>query len=286
MAQDFSMFVPEIWSQKLARNFDKTSVMISAGVVNNNYEGEIKDAGDTVHVQQLGSVTAKAYSGTIVLEELTGDTDTLVIDKQYYFAFSVSSVEKAQSNIDLINGYTTRAMYAMRDKVDTLLLAEADSCDAGNIIGTDGTPIALTKSNVIDYILELGLLLDDNSIPDENRKLVIPPAMRKLIKGSDLANAQYSGDGKSMVRTGYIGDIDRFQIAVSSNIKKTGTSSDVYNVLGCIPDYLSFANQVTQVRANPLTGSFATQIDGLMLFGYTVLDQTKIAGTCLKCSIA
>lgn len=285
MAQDLTMFVPEIWSQKLSRNFDKKSVMLSGGIVNTDHEGEISQFGDTVHVQQLGDVTVNEYSGTINTEDLSGATDALEINKQYYFAFKIGDVEEAQSNTNLINGYSDRAMSAMKIKVDTLLLAEADSCHADNIIGTDGTPIELEADNVIDYIMELGLRLDNKEIPDDNRKLVIPPWMRKLIKQSDLADASKSGDPTSMQRTGFIGMIDRFEIFISSNIKLTGSPATTYNVLACIPDYLTFANQLTKVRAIELEGSFDTQISGLQLFGYQVFDQNNIAGACLKCKL-
>ena len=44
----YSAFIPEIWSQKLNNMLSKECVMLQC--VNRNYEGEIKNQGDTVKI--------------------------------------------------------------------------------------------------------------------------------------------------------------------------------------------------------------------------------------------
>ena len=41
-----NVFIPEIWSKKLLKIFD--NIVVMKKLVNTDYEGEIKDAGDTV----------------------------------------------------------------------------------------------------------------------------------------------------------------------------------------------------------------------------------------------
>jgi hypothetical protein len=55
-----SNFISEVWSKKLLKVFDKTMVM--ANLVNRNYEGDIQDAGDVVHVRTFGDVTINDYT--------------------------------------------------------------------------------------------------------------------------------------------------------------------------------------------------------------------------------
>ncbi|MCE3234532.1 MAG: hypothetical protein K0Q50_712 [Vampirovibrio sp.] len=114
-------FIPEVWSKKLLKIFDKTCVMKK--LVNTNYEGEIKKAGDTVHVRTFGDVTINDYTRDMVIqfETLADPMSDLTIDQQKYFAFKVDDLDKAQSDISILEGYAARAAIAIRDVVDTRL---------------------------------------------------------------------------------------------------------------------------------------------------------------------
>ncbi len=69
----FSNFIPEIWSARLLEHLDK--VHVYASLLNRDYEGEIKAFGDTVHINQVGNITVKDYTGADIddPEELNGD---------------------------------------------------------------------------------------------------------------------------------------------------------------------------------------------------------------------
>ena len=86
---------------------------------------------------------------------------------------------------------------------------------SGNIdLGVAGTPEALTKSNVIDKIVDMGTVLDEANCPEGDRFLVIPAKMAGLIKKSDLKDASITGDNQSPLRNGRLGMIDRFTVYV------------------------------------------------------------------------
>ena len=53
----YSAFIPELWSQKLNNMLEKNCVMLQC--VNRNWEGEIKNQGDTVN-QQCGDPRDRA----------------------------------------------------------------------------------------------------------------------------------------------------------------------------------------------------------------------------------
>ena len=107
MAQDLSNFISEVWSQKLTALLDKSGVMMQC--VNRNYEGEIKNSGDTVHIRTFGDVNVKDYAGSISYDDLTSPMQTMTIGQKKYFAFKVDDITKAQTNIDIMSGYIERA---------------------------------------------------------------------------------------------------------------------------------------------------------------------------------
>ncbi len=77
-------FVPEIWEKKVLINFYNTSV--ASAIVNRNYEGSIKNAGDTVNIRTIGSLSLGDYNvnATINWTDLPDDTVQLVVDQSKY----------------------------------------------------------------------------------------------------------------------------------------------------------------------------------------------------------
>ncbi|MEB3246170.1 MAG: P22 phage major capsid protein family protein [Vampirovibrionales bacterium] len=257
-------FIPEVWSKKLLKVFDKTVVM--AKLVNRDYEGEIANAGDVVHVRTFGNIAIQDYTRDSIInfQALTDPMQDLVINQQKYFAFKVDDLDKAQSDTDILEGYAGRAAMAIRDMVDTHLLTHTTNVDAGNIIGTNLAPISLTKTNVYAYITELGETLDEDNIPAEGRNLVIPPKVKTLLlQSEEFTRASSLGD--TVVQNGYIGNVAGFAVHVTTNMVPNG--SNVLDILAFTPDMISFASQVAQVETVRPYDMFAHAVKGLYLYG-------------------
>lgn len=271
-------FIPEIWSKKLLKIFDKSVVM--ANLVNRDFEGEINSAGDVVHVRTFGDVTVNDYTRdmTISFQALTDPMVDLTIDQQKYFAFKVDDLDKAQANIDILEGYAGRAAVAIRNVVDTRLIGHYADVDAGNVIGTDLAPITLTKDNIYSYITQLGELLDDDNIPQEGRNLVITPKFKTMLLQSDeFTRASSLGD--NVIQNGYIGNVAGFAVHVTTN---NPAVSDVVNLLAFTRDFVSFASQVSKVETVRPYDMFADAVKGLYLYGSKVM--LPKAGAVLKAS--
>ena len=79
-------FIPELWAGRVLENLRKTLVYGSPGVVNRDFEGQIRQAGDTVKIQNLGAIAAAAYTVDTDLSSpsaLSDSTRSLVIDQAY-----------------------------------------------------------------------------------------------------------------------------------------------------------------------------------------------------------
>lgn len=59
-------FIPTIWSARLLHNLQKSLVFGQTGVINRDYEGEIKAYGDTVKINGIGAVTIGDYTKTLI----------------------------------------------------------------------------------------------------------------------------------------------------------------------------------------------------------------------------
>ena len=89
MTNSYDVFIPEIWSKKLANMLDKKCVMLQC--VNRNWEGEISEQGDTVKIISPAAVSVSTLSSSdISYSELEPTSTDLVIDQQKFFALRLT----------------------------------------------------------------------------------------------------------------------------------------------------------------------------------------------------
>ena len=62
-----SSFIPKVWSARLQENFHKA--LVFGSLCSRNYEGEISQWGDTVHISNLSDITVRPYDPTKDLAE-------------------------------------------------------------------------------------------------------------------------------------------------------------------------------------------------------------------------
>ena len=280
-------FIPEIWSGKLIENFYDATVL--AAISNTDYEGEIRSMGDTVNIRTTPEITIQTYvkGQTLAVENPDKTKLQLIIDKGEYFACVEDDVDQVQTDIALMDMWSKDASERMKIKIDqrvlTDLLTDVHASNkgqtagaiSGNIdLGVAGTPEALTTSNVIGKIVDMGTVLDEANCPEQNRFLVIPAKMAGLIKQSDLKDASITGDGSSPLRNGRLGMIDRFTVYVSHNLKKSGSE---FSVIAGHTMGFTFASQMTNMETIRSETTFGNIIRGLQVYGYKVVKPEALA---------
>ena len=118
----YSAFIPQVWSQKLNQMLDKNCVMLQC--VNRNWEGEIKNQGDTVKIITPADVTVSTLtSDNIEYSALTPTSQDLVIDQKKFFAFKIDDVAQVQANSDIMEAHLTNAKKAIEEVQDSFLLS-------------------------------------------------------------------------------------------------------------------------------------------------------------------
>lgn len=268
-------FIPEIWSAKVQKIFDKTTVMVP--LCNREHEGEVKSAGDTVHVRSFGEITIKNYTReqTLVDDTLVDPMSDLVIDQEKYFSFIVDDIDKAQSDIKIMEGYSKRAADAIRRVVDQHLHAQYANVDSGNVLGTSSVPITLTKDNIYHYCTELGRLLDDDNVPAESRHLVIDPTRKALmLNAPEFLRATALGD--KVVQNGKIGEMAGFEVHVSTNLN---SSSGNRPILALTKDLISYASQVDKVEHTRPSNQFVDRVKGLYVYGSKIFSNSELTNS-------
>jgi hypothetical protein len=286
-------FIPEIWSGKLIENFYDATVL--AAISNTDYEGEIRQYGDTVNIRTTPEITIRDYvkGQTLTVENPDKPKLQLVIDKGEYFACVEDDVDKVQSDINLMDTWSKDASERMKIKIDQRVLtdilpgiaaankgAAAGAISASFNLGTNASPLTVTKDGagattpVVDLLVDLGTVLDEANAPEDNRFVVIPAKMAGLIKKSELKDAALTGDSMSIVRNGRLGMIDRFTVYVSHNLYKT---SGKYSIIAGHKYGFTFASQMTNMETIRSESTFGNIIRGLQVYGYKVVKGEALA---------
>lgn len=242
------VFIPTLWSKKLLIKFYQ-NLMLSE-ITNTDYEGELRNQGDTVRIRSVPDVTIRDYEVGMNLqyEVPTPIFQDMQIDQGKYFGVKVSDVLEYQSDMSLMDMFTDEAAKQMKIKVEDEVFfnsfitqgpdaanegATAGALSAAYNLGTDTTPIdQATPQNVLDAILRMSSVLDEQNVPEEGRWLVMSPYDRHLLMQSELRQAYLTGDSSSVTRTGKIGTIDRFTVYVSNLLPKAAAGKNWVNGLG------------------------------------------------------
>lgn len=280
-------FIPEIWSGKLVVNFYDATVL--SAISNTDYEGEIRNQGDTVNIRTTPAIEIFEYKKGQTLKTTRPESPKiqLVIDKGEYFSCIEDDVDKIQSDIALMDQWSKDASERMKICVDKRVLGDIvgdiaatnRGAAAGRIsqninLGTSSAAVALTKDNVLDYIVDMGTVLDEANAPEDGRYMVIPAKLAGMIKKSDLRDASLAGDSTSILRNGRMGMIDRFTLYMSHNLPVTAGK---YSIIAGHKMGLTFASQMTNMESLRSDSTFGTIVRGLQVYGYKVVKPEALA---------
>lgn len=208
--------IPEVWSAQILTTLEKAHVY--GTVSNRNYEGDISEYGDTVHITDVADPTISTYTRNTNLadpEVLTDDEQLLIIDQANSFNIYFDDLDKAQVRNagGLVDEAAKRAAWGLRDKSDRFLAAKM----AGAGFGLGAVDASSTAGNVYDkFIVPASVRLDEQNVPEEQRWAVVSPSIYGKLQLDDrFIKAAYSGTGA--LHNGLVGDAGGFRIYKSNN---------------------------------------------------------------------
>jgi hypothetical protein len=300
-------FIPALWSGKLAQKFYAATVF--GEIANTDWQGDITGMGDTVIINTIPTVTINSYSigQNLAYEIPAPSTISLVINRGKYFGVNVNNVLELQAKPKLMDMFTNDAAMQMKIKIDQDVLYQtfnqgsasnqggtAGAISGGYNLGTDTVPVTLTAANILSSITALSSVLDEANVPETDRWLVITPTERQILMQSNLAQAQFMGDGVSALRNGKIGTIDRFTVYVSNLVPRgaagktwmdpnTGTDSvsagtaKRHAIMAGHKSAITFASQIAKVESLQNPNDFGTLVRGLNVYGTKVAQTNGLA---------
>ena len=296
-------FAPQIFSQKVLKFFRRASV--AEDITNTDYTGEIENFGDTVNIIKEPTITVSSYTrGSVVnTQDLADDQITLTVDQANAFAFKIDDIEERHSHVNFEALATSSGAFALKRKYDANVLqsladgaglAGADDASlsgglttTNTALGTASAPINVEADDAgINLMLLMARVLDDQSVPEENRWFVAPPIFyEKMFQaGNKMAEVQVTGDASSNLRNGLAtpGTLAGFRCYKSTALNSTA-GTDQVTLSGVATDasenvilagHISAAATASHIAKTEVvrsSESFSDVVRGLHVFGRKVL---------------
>jgi len=216
-----------------------------------------------------GTVTVTAVTGYV-----TGSGTT-------FTAAMVGKPFKAtgQTTWYRVKTFSSTTSIVIEDDLDDVTSAYTGGTVAGGTAFNiqAATAIQVTKSTVYDQINQLGVKMNDLEIPEDNRWLVVPPAIAALIKeapefipsGVPAAYDRFTING----RVG--GKIANFEVYMTPRV--VGDSVNGWHMIAGHKSAITFAMGFVETGMEDLIGNFGKAYKSLNVYGAKVLDERRKA---------
>jgi hypothetical protein len=260
-------YIPTVWHASLLENLHQNTFVIPT--LNSDYEGDIRNGGETVKITGFTSPTIKTYAGSITRDALTDSTQSLNIDQQKYYAYLVDDVDRVQA-AGSFDAVQADAGAGLADTAEDFVLTTMLSG------GTSAGTAAVTSSALADTaVVNIRTALVKAKVPTANRYLAVNPEAAAFLMGSgtSLFKANESGSDET-IRNGVIGRYRGFTVVETPSAALANSSKPVF--IGYWGRAVAFANQIVKQRAQTVTDAFGDQIDGLHVYGGKVLRATAV----------
>lgn len=270
-------FIPEVWNARLLNAL--RADLVYTNLFNRNYDGEIRQAGDTVHINTITDISIKDYTRNTDIdnpEQLTTADQTLVVDQAKYYNFYLNDVDKAQALPGLIDAAMASASHGLAEAVDKylagLLAAASGTITTG--LGSTSTPLTVTAQSAYELLVDMKTAMDKANVPKMGRKVVLPPEFEGFML-KDSRFAANGGKGENRLENGAVARAAGFDIYISNNVPNT--SGAKYKVIASTQESNTYAEQLVKTEAYRREKGFDDGVKGLLVYGAKIIRPAAVA---------
>lgn len=271
----YANFIPSVWAESINRELERACVF--AEDCNRQYEGNVKDKGDSVHILGVGKPTIKdnldraGASGTIDEAEEIEDTSVIMnINQIRYFNYKVGDIDKAQAVGGLMDALSAETSEGLANAMDRYI---ANLVLDTNVPKLTSSATEVTKANVLEIIDDAIQRLQENDVNVANGVVItVSPRFYKLFKqayiGKDTDNSDFLKNGK-------VAMYGSVTVKMSNNVAKTDDGA-TDNIMIRTKRAIAFVNPLTHTEAYRPEKSFADAVKGYVLFDGKVVRPKEI----------
>lgn len=217
-----------------------------------------------------GTVTVDAVTGVVTG---SGTTFTSAMVGKGFKALGHTAWYRVKS-------YASATSIVIEDDNDDLTSAYTGGAISAGATYTiqANTALQVTKSTIFEKVTDLGTLLTNNEIPQEDRFLVVPARIAALIRLAPEYVGVGSDSGREAVQNGMLPTkFAGFTVYEVSDDRISGDYVNGYHILGGHKSAICFAMGLTEQGTEDLIGNFGKAYKSLYVYGAKVPDERRKA---------
>lgn len=266
----YANFVPKIWAKAIERELERK--LVFAEDCNRQYEGDVKQMGDTVKILGVGKPTiSKQKGGSIILPDAENVEDTSVemqINTVAYFNFLVDDIDKRQAVGGLMDALNTEATQELAGEMDKDIAALAGTRDAKKLYSDYKAVNADNVLGTLDLALQM---LQENDVPaDAKIVATVPPWFLTHLR---TAYTKLDTDNSDLLKNGKVGRYNNILIKMSNNVHSTTSGS---NIMVRTQRAVAFANPLTHTEPYRPEKRFSDAVKGYVLYGTKIVRPKEL----------
>ena len=257
----YKNYVPRVWAKAIQHDLEKA--MVFAEDCNRQYEGDVKNLGDTVKILGVGKLTITTQvGGDIVLtgaEKVESTSVSMPIEHVAYFDYKVGDIDKLQATGGVMEALSKEATMGISDEMDKLISSMSRDKLAVKF-ATQATQ--LTKDNILTVIDSALVKLYDNNVrPTDNIVMTVAPWFYMILKQAYTA---LDTDNSKMLENGRVGMYGNVKVKMTNNITKDTNGNDLVQIK--TDKAIAFANPKIHTEPYRPEKGFEDAVKGFTLY--------------------
>ena len=256
----YQNFIPSVWSEAINRELERD--LVFAEDCNREYEGDVKEMGDSVRILGVGKPTiTTTVDKKIKLSdpESVDDTSvTMAIRHISYFNYEVDDIDRRQSVggvMDALNSESAQGTANEMDKhIGSMALDPLAKLHAASAV-------SLTKENILGEVDKALEILYGNDVKaNSDMVMTVPPWFYILMR---QAYTDLDTNNSAMLKNGLVGKYGNLRVKMSNNCAVKGSDS---RIMVRTKQAVAFANPMTHVEAYRPEKGFSDAVKGFVLY--------------------
>ena len=280
----YQNFIPTVWNAAIERELERDCVFVED--CNREYEGDVKNKGDSVKILGVGSPTIttigreKASADINSAEEIEDTSSIMYINQLSYFNYMVGDVDRAQAQGGLMDALNAETSEKLASTIDAYVAGFALDESVKKLYSAAKKVVAGTASsgevNVLQILDEALQKLYENDVAQTTKIVAtVSPRFYTLFKRE---YASKDTDNSGILKNGRVSTYGNVIIKMSNNVKRsqTTTAGDTDNIMIRTQRAVAFAKPLIHTEAYRPENKFADAVKGFVLYDAKVVRPKEI----------
>lgn len=283
----YKNYKPTVWAEAINRELERLCVF--GKHCNTEYEGSVKNIGDSVRILGVGKPTineyeldsANEFTGLSTAETVEDTSTTLLINQMATFNYRVDDIDKRQAVGGVMEALSAETSEGLANSADKKIAALAWSDLAVKQFASNTKLVAGTAGaneiNICEALLAAHQKLRENDVAENTKVYVtLTPAALTLYK-KEMGIGRETNAGDELAKMGVADIFDGMYLDVSNNVQtKKVSGKDQLGIMVRTDRAIAYAKPMTHTEPYRPESLFADAVKGFILHGEKIVRPKEL----------